>query len=397
MSAQPPSTGAEAGSTASPSAFKHKIHPDAVRALMERLEAALTARFLPFSAREATALATHGLDALELKARVAQVADAVHASLPPGLDAAGARAVGAALVEAAGPALPDENGLTDAFVVWPLLSVVERHGLDQPEASLEALSELTRRFSAEFAVRPFLVQHPALAWAAARAWAADPDLHRRRLASEGTRPRLPWGMQLRASIADPSAGLALISTLIDDPSPYVRRSVANHLNDVSKDHPERAVQTAAAWLASGRTEGPREIVGHALRGLRKAGHPGALGLLGLSADGLRCSGWKVLHNDVQIGDFVEFEVELHNSGAAAVALSLDLALGWPAKRGGWSRKQLHWTKLGLDPGERRTLSGRQRLKVVSTRRVEPGPHRLALVVNGKELDHAMFQLVSAEA
>ena len=84
-------------------------------------------------------------------------------------------------------------------------------------------------------------------------------------------------------------------------------------------------------------------------------------------------------------------------GAAAVALSLDLALGWPAKRGGWSRKQLHWTKLGLEPGERRTLAGRQRLKVVSTRRVEPGPHRLALVVNGKELDHAMFQLVSAEA
>ena len=384
-------------SEAPSTAFKHKINPEGVRALMERLEAALTARFLPFSAAEATAAATAGLEALELKDRVAQVADALHGALPVGLDAAGHRAVMAALVEAAGPPLPDEEGLTEGFALWPLLSFVERHGLEQPEAALAALCDLTQRFSAEFAVRPFLVQHPALAWDAVRAWAADPDSHRRRLASEGTRPRLPWGLQLRASIADPSRGLAVISTLIDDPSPYVRRSVANHLNDVSKDHPDLAAQTAAAWLAAAPSEARRELVRHGLRGLRKAGHPGALRLLGLSADGLGVSGWGVLQNIVQIGDFVGFSVELHNASEAPLSLSLDLALGWPAKRGGWSRKQLHWTKLSLAPGERRALQGRQRLKVVSTRRVEPGPHRLGLVVNGQEVDHALFQLVAAEA
>lgn len=379
------------------SAFKHKIHPEGVRALMQRVEAALTARFLPFSAAEATAAAIAGLEALELKDRVAQVADALHGALPVGLDAAGHRALLAALIEAAGPPLLDETGVSEGFFVWPLLAYVERHGLGQPEASLDALGALTQRFSAEFAVRPFLAQHPALAWAAVRAWAADPDLHRRRLASEGTRPRLPWGMQLRASVADPREGLAVISALIDDPSPYVRRSVANHLNDVSKDHPALAVETAGAWLAGAPRPSRLEIVRHALRGLRKAGHPGALALLGLSAEGLAVSGWALLQNTVQIGDFVEFSVELHNASEAPLSLSLDLALGWPAKRGGWSRKQLHWTTLRLAPGERRALQGRQRLKVVSTRRVEPGPHRLGLVVNGQEHDHALFQLVAAEA
>jgi hypothetical protein len=99
---------------------------------------------------------------------------------------------------------------------------------------------------------------------------------------------------------------------------------------------------------------------------------------------------------VQIGDFVAFRAALHNEGAAPVTLSLDLRLRWPALRGGWSQKQLHWTDLTLQPGERRLLVGRQRLKVVTTRRVEPGPHRLALVINGEERADAPFTLSAPE-
>ncbi|MFM2246082.1 MAG: hypothetical protein RL071_2156 [Pseudomonadota bacterium] len=380
---------------AAPTAFKHWISPVGVRALLQRVEAALTARFLPFHGQAAAAQATAGLEGLELKARVIHVADAINDALPGPRDPAVVGAVLDALIEASGPAATGEDDLSGGFPNWPLLSWVERHALDHPALALPALGALTARFSAEFAVRPFVLRWPDQAWAAAARWAASPDLHQRRLASEGTRPRLPWGLRLGPSVADPRRGLALIDRLIDDPSAYVRRSVANHLNDVSKDHPDLAAETAARWM-HGASPARAALVSHALRGLRKAGHPGALAALGLRAEGLQLLSWSIDRDSVQIGDFVAFRAALHNDGAAPVTLSLDLLLRWPALRGGWSRRQLHWTQVELGPGERRLLTGRQRLKVVTTRRVEPGPHRLALLINGEERADAPFTLIPAE-
>jgi 3-methyladenine DNA glycosylase AlkC len=147
---------------------------------------------------------------------------------------------------------------------------VARRGLATPDRALQVLHALTQRFTAEFAIRPFIVQHPALVFATLQRWTQDPSDHVRRLVSEGSRPRLPWGLQLKALVADPSPTLPLLRALQDDPSEYVRRSVANHLNDIAKDHPA----LVADWLRTHLPDAPparRTLLRHASRTLIKAG------------------------------------------------------------------------------------------------------------------------------
>ena len=372
-------------------AFKDRISAEGVRAVCGALEAAMTARFLPFDGQAAARAAMVGLEHLELKARVAQVADALDGALPTPRSPAVVAAILDALVEAAGPPLAGEDNVSAGFMYWPVLTWVERHALEHPALALPALAALTSRFSAEFAIRPFLLRWPVQAWAAVEAWAGAQDVHQRRLASEGTRPRLPWGQQLGPSVTDPSRGLALISRLVDDPSPYVRRSVANHLNDVSKDHPDLAAATAAQWMVDA-SPARAALVRHGLRSLRKAGHPAALAVLGLQDGGVQVQRWTLLSSRVSIGHRLEYSAVVRNDSGAPATLALDLLLRWPALRGGWAQRQLHWATLRLAPGEQRQVSGGHRVQRVTTRRVEPGPHRLALVVNGVERADAEFAL-----
>jgi 3-methyladenine DNA glycosylase AlkC len=144
---------------------------------------------------------------------------------------------------------------------------------------LALLARLTPRFSSEGPVRPFIEAHPDITYAYLHRWAGDPDEHVRRLASEGTRPRLPWASHLRSLIADPTPAIALLDLLVDDPSGYVRRSVANHLNAIAKDHPDLALDCARRWLATG-SDRAAWVVQHGLRTMVKRGDPAALVLLG---------------------------------------------------------------------------------------------------------------------
>ncbi|MBC8011135.1 MAG: DNA alkylation repair protein, partial [Burkholderiales bacterium] len=214
----------------------------------------------------------HTLDALEeheLMARLHRTADAVHFALPVPF------AEQLAVLRAHAPQIGH-----NFIAIWPC-AFVARHGLDQPALSLPALREFTRHGSAEFAIRPFLVRDLPGTLAILREWSASDDEHVRRLASEGSRPRLPWGERLQALVTDPSPTLPLLAALRADPSLYVRKSVANHLNDIAKDHPELVLDTVSAWdRADARTAW---IVRHALRTLIKRGHPRALALLGAGA------------------------------------------------------------------------------------------------------------------
>jgi 3-methyladenine DNA glycosylase AlkC len=157
--------------------------------------------------------------------------------------------------------------------------LVARAGIDRPEVTLPLLAGLTPRWSSEGAVRPFIQRHPDLTYEHLHRWVADRDEHVRRLVSEGTRPRLPWASQLRQLMADPTPNIELLDRL-DDPSEYVRRSVANHLNVISKDHPDLAVDLARRWLPRG--DGAAWAVRHGLRTLVKRGDPTALELLGVT-------------------------------------------------------------------------------------------------------------------
>ena len=142
---------------------------------------------------------------------------------------------------------------------------------------MQAQHALTRRFSAEFSIRPFLVRDQTRTLARLLEWTTDPDPHVRRLCSEGSRPRLPWGMRLTAFVQDPGPVLPILERLKDDPSLYVRRSVANHLGDIAKDHPERVFALCEAWL-DGASNERKWLIRHALRHPAGKGHPTALAL-----------------------------------------------------------------------------------------------------------------------
>ncbi len=366
--------------------FKNRIDATAVQTLASRLASAARHHGVPFSESRFVDLATQDLADLELKARVHHVADTLQQTLGP----ASVSELRPVLIDASGPPLPTGEGVSDGFELWPLLAWVRRHALHDPEAALPLLEALTSRFSAEFAIRPFLRQWPDLAWPAVLAWTTHEDLHVRRLASEGTRPRLPWGEQLQASLDDPSRGLAVLDRLVDDPELYVRRSVANHLGDIAKDHPTLAVEVAQRWL----TERPdREwVVRHGLRHLFKQGHSGALAVLGYGPPRVATADSLTVSPHVRLGDAVDVSITLSSTAPAPQALMIDVGLHFIKSNGQRRPKVFKWTTRTLAPGEALPLRRSFPLKPVSTRRHHPGQHAVDIRVNGVVVGLAEFWL-----
>ena len=233
-------------------------------------------------------------------------------AVPRVLDRDRVRALGI-LVDSFGPEIGDRE-LTgmDSFVYLPHVYFIAEHGIDHFEAAMRAQYEVTKRFTAEFSIRAYLDRYPQATLERLMAWTRDPNVHVRRLVSEGSRPRLPWAGRLRRFQEDPSPVLELLEELKDDPEEYVRRSVANNLNDISKDHPERTVEVAERWW-KGASPNRKRLVRHALRTLVKAGHPGALAVLGYASDSpasvqsVVCS-----PTTVAIGGKIRIEVEVAN-------------------------------------------------------------------------------------
>jgi 3-methyladenine DNA glycosylase AlkC len=363
--------------------FKNAFDQAAVSKLAERVRAAYPAFEIEAFTRQAAA----GLDALELKARVDHLAHALRAHLPEEVTVALQ-----ILVDTLGAPFDPDVPNSGSFQVWPLTAFVAHYGLDHPEASLDALHAMTQRFSGEFAIRPFLKLHPERTLARLRQWVEDPSAHVRRLVSEGTRTRLPWGERLPAFIADPSPVLPLIEALRSDPSEYVRRSVANHLNDLAKDHPALVVDITRRWAAEEAGAERGRLVRHALRTLVKAGDPRALAVLGFDAEvqvevlDLQVSAV------VQLGEGLDVSCALHNPGSTEVAVVLDLVVHHVKANGGRSPKVFKWTKVTLGPGETRQVKRRHPMRPVSIRRFYPGVHRVEVQVNGAVLAGAEFQL-----
>lgn len=368
--------------------FKDRIHPGLVVQLADALVVGMAAEGVGFDRQAFVDTALVGLGDLELKARVAQVADALRAALTD--DAPDLDAVGRGLVTASGPALPTDEGLTDGMAVWPLVTFVERHAVEAPGPALVTLAELTKRFSAEFAIRPFLRRWPSQTRATVEAWVTDPSVHVRRLASEGTRPRLPWGARLEDSVRDPTWGLSLLDRLVDDPELYVRRSVANHLGDVAKDHPDLAVARAGQWL-SGRPD-RLWVVKHGLRHLVKQGHAGALTVLGFGPPRLQVTAPLVVSPTVRLGDGVSVGLSISSTADTDQALVIDLGVAFVKKRGQRRVKVFKWTHRTLRAGETMALSRVLKLPRVSTRKHYPGTQGIDVRINGQVVAAAEFLL-----
>jgi 3-methyladenine DNA glycosylase AlkC len=373
--------------------FKNLLNPALVRSSGQALARAWPA----FDRRAFERRALGGLEALEMKARAMQIASALEAALPASFSAAcdvieSALAPPIDVIEAGVSARRDvaAPGLT-GWIVWPLGEFVARRGIDEPERALRALHALTQRLTSEFAIRPFIVAHPGLTLATLRRWTEDPSPHVRRLCSEGSRPRLPWGLRLRALAADPSPTLPILAALQDDPSDYVRRSVANHLNDIAKDHPE----TVLAWVRQHLPGAPperRALLSHASRTLIKHGHKGMLALWGTGAafEG-RCA-LKLRPLRVRVGEHVKMTLTLQSSSATAQSLLIDYTVHHVKADGATSPKVFKGWKLALGSGEKVSLAKAHSFRAVTTRRYHAGAHRVEVSINGSVAATATVQL-----
>ncbi|MBT9554230.1 MAG: DNA alkylation repair protein [Hydrogenophaga sp.] len=344
--------------------------------------------------------AAHGLEALEFKARAMQLADALQATLPADFGDA------ASVLEASlAPPIPldahgEPAGLSEAqselglsgWVVWSMGEFVARQGMGDVPRALRCLHALTQRFSAEFAIRPFIQRHPEASLATIRTWVHDPSAHVRRLVSEGSRPRLPWGLRLQALVADPSPTLPLLLALQDDASAYVRRSVANHLNDIAKDHPDLVAQWVREHLptASGQRSA---LLRHASRGLVKQGHAPTLAAWGL---GHGLNGDAVLAltaTEARVGGDIGLALRLRSRSPQPQTLVIDYVVHHVRANGGTSPKVFKGWKLELAAHGEQALGKRHNLRPVTTRTLYPGRHRIEVQVNGLVCAGADFELL----
>jgi 3-methyladenine DNA glycosylase AlkC len=276
---------------------------------------------------------------------------------------------------------------------WAFNDFVEEFGVEFPDESLPALEQFTKLASAEFAVRPFIKQYPERMADQMLSWAHDDDAAVRRLASEGYRPRLPWGMGIPSLKQDPTRIIAVLEILRSDPSEDVRRSVANSLNDISRDHPDLVVNLLASWA-----DDSAEMVAltkHALRTLVKQGQPAALELIGFSPNPqVELMRLDVAPSPAAVGDATVLDLELRSSSEEAQNLLLDFAVVYQTASGGTSRKVFKGKVVTTEPGEVIAMRRKVSLAQRTTRRIFPGPHAVEIQVNGVPLGAVQFDVIA---
>lgn len=368
--------------------FKNEISPALVDMLADHL-----GKHLPsFEPESFTAPLLQRLPDLELKQRVSLLADAIHTVLPTARDKR--YPILAAMlhpdVENSASRPSTTEGLR-GWGIWPLTEIVGKHGLSDFDASLALLKEMTKRGTSEFDVRPFIDNDPARALKTILNWVNDPNHHVRRLATEGTRPRLPWGMRLNGLIADPLLTLPILEALKDDPSEYVRRSVANHLNDIAKDHPDLVVDLIVQWLRDA-SEPRQKLIRHASRTLIKQGHPGALAAFGFAAPKIVEPIITITNPQIVLGGSVDFSAEFRSTSNQPQKLLIDYVVHHKKANGLHTPKVFKWTTLSLDGLESRTFSRKHSMKPVTTRRYYEGRHYLSLRINGQDFGRNEFEL-----
>lgn len=319
-----------------------------------------------------------GYDDLELTPRARQISDVLALTLPPDRAVALQTVIESIVAEVD---LGELSGM-EGFRYLPFVYFVADHGLDHFDLAMTAQYELTQRFTAEFSIRAYLDHHQDATLARLREWTSDPSEHVRRLVSEGTRPRLPWAPRLRAFMADPAPVVELLELLRDDESEYVRRSVANNINDIAKDHPDVAVGIARRWWPDG-DRNRRRLLKHALRTLIKQGDPDALAVLGYGPDSpLVIGATSIAPAETAIGGKVRIEVQLHNPTDTAVGALVDLKVHFVKANGSTSPKVFKGAEVEIEPDGTSTVRKTISLQQLSTRTHHPGEHRVELLING---------------
>ena len=291
------------------------------------------------------------------------------------------------------PAGEDLSG-TDGFYVMPLAGFIARNGLmaHHLETSLAALYELTKRFTVEGDIRPFITAYPERTLAFLRDLTADPSPFARRLASEGTRPRLPLAGRLPQFQTDPTPVIDLLDRLYNDPNLMVRRSVANNINDIAKDNPDVAVATLARWQAADAGPQTAWVVRHGLRTLIKREHPEALSLLGFRPPEVEVltAAWEP--DRLTLGESGTFTVTLRSTTSKPQRLSLNYTIGFVRTNGTRSRKVFRLRDKTLIPGEPLSITKTHVFRDYRNQSFYSGVHTLEVTTNGVVLFTTAFTL-----
>ncbi|WP_338425239.1 DNA alkylation repair protein [Sphingopyxis kveilinensis] len=328
--------------------------------------------------------ASDGLDALSIMERVRHIADALHSTLPDDY--------GATLdtLRAMAPRL------THGFQAIAITEVVARHGLDDFDHSMAALADLTRFGSAEFAIRPFLAADADRALGIMEGWTTNDDEHVRRLASEGARPRLPWAARVPALKVDPTRAAPILEALKADPALYVRKSVANHLNDIAKDRPDWLLDRLAGWPQE--DERTAWIIRHALRTLIKQGDPAALALIGVGHGAAVTVGrFAVEPATIHLGERIVITAELVSESPDDQPLVVDYRIHYTRPSGKSAPKVFKFKSFTLAGHDTADLAISQTICDFTTRRHHPGQHRVELVVNGHMMAETAFDILPDKA
>ncbi len=364
------------------SAFKELFNASA----LDWLSLQLADTWPNYQAEELAALVLPQLPQLEFKARIDAYAQGLLHTAPLTL-AAFAQHLPAML----GDIPPAGDGTDFGDFRWAiLLRVVSLIGAENVPLALSCLAQLTLRFSAEFDIRYFLQDAPALSLAFCLQLTQSSDWRLRRLASEGSRPRLPWGMRLTAIVQNPHLTWSILEALRFDPILAVRRSVANHCNDIAKDHPDWLVEQLSRWQKEGVDT---RLLRHALRGLIKAGHRGALAIFAIQTDfkvqliALSCPA------QVAIGDIFSFNYELITQQTGLVWIDYVLIL--PNKQGKTRRKVYKGIKRQAVQHSHLMATGHISFKPVTVRVYYAGLAKLILLLNGQEIASVDFHLTDS--
>lgn len=279
-----------------------------------------------------------------------------------------------------------------SFAAWPVIDYIAVHGLTHPQESLLLLEKLTPLFTAEFAVRPFIQAHPELAYNQLLKWCENENEHVRRLASEASRPRLPWGMRLSLFINDPQPLRKILEKLKADDSLYVRRSVANNLNDIGKDHPDWVIEICYDWKQD-NNEKTNWIIKHALRSLIKAGNPRVFPLLGYAEKpNAVISALTLKKNNIAINTPLEFSFTV-DGGDKTECLVIDYVIYFMKANGRLSPKVFKLKNVSLPAHTQLSINKKHSFKLITTRTYYAGKHEIAIHINGKEMVRTEFSLV----
>ena len=321
-------------------------------------------------------------DALELKARMRQITINLGKYLPADYK----QALG--IIDQVIAGYP--SGYNDnALIYFP--DFVEVYGQDEChwDLSMAAIERYTPLSTAEFAVRPFIIKQEARMMQQMAVWARHDNEHVRRLASEGCRPALPWGQALTSFKKDPSPVLPILEQLNTDPSLYVRKSVANHLNDISKTHPDLVTKIARDWY--GRHEYTDWIVKHGCRTLLKKGNREVLDIFGYhNAGSVDIADFALGAASISLGENMTFSFTV--SAKETTKVRLEYAMGYVKTNGRQSRKIFQISEILLKANQKKTYIKKHSFSDLRTRKHYPGTHSVTLIVNGAEQDTLDFEL-----